>query len=322
MRCFPAPFRRLLRSGLFQWLEKVISRGDWNFQSLACFLFRLAGTDKRFLAMLFGHVASILLPMTKPLADAWAKFNRAKIHSNSLRHKILAWIKTQGSRPIFRFELDEDASAGCLIIRVRRVKKLPPTWSLIAGDALSNFRACLDYLAWQLVQFGANPNPKVPENIGWPIYESEIKFRASIDRKLPGLLQKHRTLVEACQPYKGEPGKLNPLSVLNDLSRHDKHRQITVLSAAHKNYKMVGRVRYFTLKRTEIPHSQTWLPLKPGTELVHLFGKRTNDREPEMDMRFKGTTGIAFENGLWVLDVLARIENRIGNILANFEPLL
>lgn len=61
--------------------------------------------------------------------------------------------------------------------------------------------------------------------------------------------------------------------------------------------------------------------LKPGTELTRVFGRRTGDRVPEMDMRFEGTTGIAFENGLWVLEVLARIENRIDDILTNFEPL-
>lgn len=62
--------------------------------------------------------------------------------------------------------------------------------------------------------------------------------------------------------------------------------------------------------------------LGPGAELMLIFGKRTGDGEPEVvNVRLEGTTGVAFENGLWVLEVLDRVENLVGNILANFERL-
>lgn len=201
------------------------------------------------------------------------------------------------------------------------MKRLPPTWSLIAGDAIFNFRASLDYLAWQLVQAGTQADTAKPHKVIWPIIRNEQDADETIKRRLPGILSKHRPLVEACQPYKGDPGKLNPLVVLNELSRYDKHRKITVILAKHKDYKMSGTVRHFVKERVETPSPGSPLILKPGAELLRIFGMRTDDRDPELGLRFEGTTGIAFENGLWVLDVFARVENAVGNILANFEPL-
>jgi hypothetical protein len=260
--------------------------------------------------------------MTKPLGDAWAKFNRAKAHSHSLSRKISAWVKSQGNRPIFTMELSEDKKRGCLIIRIRRVKRLPRAWSLIAGDALFNFRASLDYVAWQLVQAGTNPNTSHPERVQWPIVAKEPDANGMFHDRLPGISPRHRALVEVCQPYKGEAGKLNPLVVLNEISRHDKHRKITVVSAAHKGFTIGGTLRHFTHERIETPGSEHFVPLKRGAELIRIIGKRTGDREPQIEnIHFEGTTGIAFENGLWVLEAWAKIEDRIGNILANFDPL-
>ncbi|MGH2374503.1 MAG: hypothetical protein ACRDIC_13680 [bacterium] len=199
---------------------------------------------------------------------------------------------------------------------------MPNEWNLIIGDALFNFRASLDYLAWQLFQRGTEAHTHKPELVSWPIIGKQTDATSAFKGRLPGLLPHHQTLAEACQPYTGEPGKLHPLTILNDLSRQDKHRQIVMVLAAHKEYTIRGSLRHFRCERSVLPSSEKPVPLKPGTELVTWYGKRTDDHEPEMDVHFEGTTGIAFENGLWVLEVLARIEERIGNILANFEPLM
>ena len=110
--------------------------------------------------------------------------------------------------------------------------------------------------------------------------------------------------------------------MLNELSRHDKHRKITVILARHKDYVVRGTVKRFVRERVETLSSDTSLILKRGAVLIRIFGQRIPNQEPELaNVVLKGTTGIAFENGLWVLDVLARVEDRIGNILLNAEPL-
>ncbi len=84
-----------------------------------------------------------------------------------------------------------------------------------------------------------------------------------------------------------------------------------------------GTVRYFSHERVATPSPSAPLMLTRGAELLRIYGKRTGDHEPEVvNVRLQGNTGVAFENGLWVLEVLAKIEERIGDILLNAEPLL
>jgi hypothetical protein len=54
--------------------------------------FSFAG-QRALLALLSNHDASILFGMTGSLADAWAKFERAKLHADVLQTKIIAWIE-------------------------------------------------------------------------------------------------------------------------------------------------------------------------------------------------------------------------------------
>lgn len=264
--------------------------------------------------------------MSGPLADAWAKFNWAKKHSQEVKAKIIAWTKPQGHGQTFDVECEEYASEYAprrrvLIYRIGQTRLgIPQDLSLIIGDAIFNFRASLEYLAWQLVRHGTMPNPKVPENVGWPIYDMEAGFLKNIDRKLPGLLKKHRALVEATQPCRGKPGKVHPLAVLNSLSRYDKHRKILVVVAAHKEYKVSNPIGNFRVENVIMPSPPALL--MQGAELVRFIGERTDDSEAEVPVRFMGAVGIAFPNGMWVLDALAHIEQAVGNILANFDPLL
>lgn len=253
------------------------------------------------------------------LADAWAKLNRAKQHAQELQMKIRTWVEAQRNEPPFELKLHEDKAAGCLVFLVGEVPAIPQEWNLIIGDSLFNFRAALDYLAWQLVQCGTDPRPKKPEDIGWPIYNDEARFWKMVDRRLPGLLPKHRTVVEAYQPYKTT--KVHPLGLLNDLSRQDKHRQLVATLAANKEYRIRGRLKSFVLERSVMPQANRPVALKPGTELARLYGKRTSDEKREMDVYFEGTTGIAFENGIWVLEALDRIGSRIGRLLGEFGTL-
>ena len=111
---------------------------------------------------------------------------------------------------------------GCMVFKVTEFEGLPARWSLVAGDALYNFRAALEYLAWHLVRAGMEPQPKNPRAVQFPIFTDKEVFDKSIKTRLPGVKPAHLEIVEKYQPYiGGQKTSPHPLSVLVELSNTD-----------------------------------------------------------------------------------------------------
>ena len=106
------------------------------------------------------------------------------------------------------------------------------------GDTVYNIRACLNYLAWDLVRAGAEAKPQRRKGVEFPIYTDRERFDRAIQTALPGIRQEHRTIVEKHQPYHVPPGvvitpsvasppvsgpRSHPLAILQTLSNSDKH---------------------------------------------------------------------------------------------------
>jgi hypothetical protein len=86
--------------------------------------------------------------MAASLAGVYAKLDRARHHAAELRLLVARTLDPAG----FTFIRDVDGSPNRCVFRAGRVPQVDPELALVLGDFLTNMRAALDYLAWQLVR--------------------------------------------------------------------------------------------------------------------------------------------------------------------------
>jgi len=187
--------------------------------------------------------------------------------------------------------------------------------SLLLGDALHNMRSGLDALAYALtVAYTCSPTEEMIERSEFPIFGDEN--RKGVPGSGPGLFQNNggikilgwdpraKTAVEALQPYKrGNDFRSDPLWMLHDLDRVDKHRLLhtTVASfagtiwsiAAFRNIRAMGPglIQSFGgAVETDTPIARICgiHPIDPNTEM-HV------EIDPAMDVAFNNDVPVAAE---------------------------
>src|SRR5580765_3459984 len=108
------------------------------------------------------------------------KLGRAKQHAETVKADIDQWTDSQSKQlTAVTIGKEFDVEKGCFVIKVTEFEGLPARWSLVAGDALYNFRAALEYLAWHLIRAGTEPKPKNPKAVQFPIYTDPKDFNKS-----------------------------------------------------------------------------------------------------------------------------------------------
>jgi hypothetical protein len=258
--------------------------------------------------------------MTHPLDDSRLKMDRAVEHANTLGKEISAWITRQGTTPPYRIEFNQYDTY--LSFYIDSVDDFPKAWSLIAGDAFSNFRSALDFSAWQMVKAGSDPNPKREYEVSFPIQTDETKFPKSVKSHLPGVRPDHLAIVKKHQPYTfGKDTVRHPLAILAHLSRIDKHRRIALVLARNLQYSArVKRAVGWNIDRISGP-GEPGRMVKTGTELFRLYGTPTHVPNIEVNVDFEGALTIAFEDGSIVMDTLSMMSSAVKIILDELTPL-
>jgi hypothetical protein len=161
--------------------------------------------------------------MDYPFKHSSLKLDRAAGHFRSLHQAIGAFVKDKPHE--LSAEIDREASRYNVYVKVREP---PPELSLIAGDYIQNVRAALDHLICQLVRAsGQEPG----RSNAFPILgEKPTAKNGGLDRwnrQLRGVDVTLRRWIELVQPYQRRHApRLDPLSVLRDLSNEDKHRVV------------------------------------------------------------------------------------------------
>src|SRR5438552_181790 len=135
------------------------------------------------------------------LLDVWLKLEWAKRHADTLKADIRRWADAQSQR-LTAWTLTQkfDVNRQCIVVSLGTVE-LPANWMLMIGDVVYNLRASLNYLAWDLVRAGSKPKPRRPQDVEFPICTKREYFDNAIGKSLPGILSKHRAVVERHQPY-------------------------------------------------------------------------------------------------------------------------
>ena len=185
--------------------------------------------------------------MTHPLDGPLAKLQRAEEHIVALDREIATWLLGR-PHPIgltflghseefqnkFRFEFREP----------------PPHAGLVFGDVVTNLRASLDHITWQLALSQCGPDAVPSRRTAFPIQREPDRFRSVALDALKHVPVAAWDLIECLQPYHGwDWPELGWLRAINDLANDDKHRT---------NHLVAGRVTV-TDSRTgstaKIPHT-------------------------------------------------------------------
>lgn len=112
-------------------------------------------------------------------------------------------------------------------------------WAVILGDVVHNWRSALDHLVWQLVALDAEKDGSTDHQ--FPIASSGGAYWSRTKdgqdslrtRRLRHISDRHKIMIDRLQPYRtNEPGKLESLEALRDMSNHDKHRLLHTMLLA------------------------------------------------------------------------------------------
>jgi hypothetical protein len=260
------------------------------------------------------------------LAEPREKLRRAEHHCDDLREKIDQWVASRSQTPLPFTGAFENAQSRFVYRIGDFVRDLPADWPLIIGDALTNYRAALDYLAWGLVSIRPNPEPIRRENkiqfpLIWNWAEGKTgrdRFAAEVPNRLPGVDSAYVEIVEGHQPYQwglqdastrsdsvndyyaAHVGRVerHPLALLDRLCNHDKHRQLQVVGElpVHISAEVVEQVGCEVVSLEPIKQER----LYPGAELVHVYVKRLTLSQPHLTVRISVDIVPAFDASIFV----------------------
>lgn len=156
------------------------------------------------------------------------KLHRATQHFEQLKAQVVGWEREGYT---LRAVPSPDPPRYVLRADIERPVEDEP-FPLILGDFLQNARAALDYLAGELGHIGGGGAMSEAEAVVtmFPITRTPEQFAQLVERRLPTVPRPVRTLIEDLQPYEtgDDLWMWEPLWILNELARFDRHRFLHV----------------------------------------------------------------------------------------------
>lgn len=246
----------------------------------------------------------------------WVKIDRALDHIKALDESIAAWrgddpyTVREEQGPYVQEGRDGPPVHLVNVTRTALVLRIDPPfraeWSAYIGDAVHNLRSALDHLAFALnskgyadANDGADLPPAEEQASEFPVIGDEDSkgntgqgphlFASASGRNLRHVSDEPRRIIEDVQPYKaGQKWATDPLWLIHDLDRIDKHRQLVLAAASNpetriKFWEAGGLVVEAVLG---IPG-----PFEDGDELAWWA---IPDSEPKADYDLDFTFGVAF----------------------------
>lgn len=273
--------------------------------------------------------------MGHPLDGARAKLARGIEHAHELK---AAFAEADAIPVVTEFVAEEQV----VHVKLGKIPAPAQRWSLLAGDTVQNFRAALDYLAWELAKWnlhaqGADREPF--RKTSFPIYDDPAKLvKDWIPRAGKDIADRHRTMCQALQPYQnwdvtlGSPkvaatwrigwsGKWHPLDRLHKLANDDKHRTLGIITTAV----MGGSVGPVHGVNCEVG-GRNWLlealthPLKEGATWMIVEVSNYGASEPEVHVHDELIRQEQFEDRRGASETLAAIAAVVRLIIDRFEP--
>lgn len=199
--------------------------------------------------------------------------------------------------------------------------KPPSEIGLILGDALHNYRAALDHLAWQIVN--AAGTPKNTRSVYFPVVTAAARFPEDLQKKMPGVSNMVASIVQRFQPFtNGSRSYEHPFAILHAWNNIDKHRAlpVTAMSSVKLNVTLPGEYENFEIWKQEHRAEGQIEYLLPGVELIRIYGRRRDRRRDHgVKVRFEGLATIAHESGRTLESTMDKIDGLVNEVLTEFE---
>lgn len=247
-----------------------------------------------------------------PLESSWAKFHRAGMHLNDLDGELRRAI----GEPHEAVAVERQIKGTNAVIRVTRVPHFREAGMLL-GDAVTNYRAALDHLAWDFVQLGAHSRltDKEALNVQFPLAKSAKSLREQRIARMPGIDDDEWAIIGNYQPYK-RGDRAIAMRWLRKLSDTDKHRFIIPTAACLAGF--MGRV---TLSGCVLARERRYPPKRALYVGSHMWDMEVIPTADKFDVQVQGEMAIqpSLGHGVAVMPTLRLVNDAVLEVLSRFE---
>jgi hypothetical protein len=245
------------------------------------------------------------------LSGVLAKLDRAEEHRQEYDDLVEEFVAAQP----YSIYTEYDPKTGWHTVRWLALREPPvERLGLVFGDMVSNLRATLDYLVWQLVLVGGK---RPGRRTGFPVVRRTKDWAVQSRTALRGVEQRWVGEIEARQPYhRADRPSVHPLAILDHVNNLNKHR---FLPAAVLSVQQLGLLINVEEARGEVIESQDFLdhPITPGGELARF--RVPSGALLEVAVNEAPRCRVSFDDGLdyewhpielveWVRDTVAQFE--------------
>ncbi|MCL4535259.1 MAG: hypothetical protein M1370_08905 [Bacteroidetes bacterium] len=211
------------------------------------------------------------------------KLARAVEHLDRAEEELVAWTKCSSNA--VRGELNNQT--GEFVFTFESSIRFPgERLGLLVGDCLHNLRSALDHLAYNLaVKHRGEPLPgRAAETSEFPILGTRPMTPKEERSKIGCIEPAARAIIKGLQPYhRGDDYNRDPLWILYELERIDKHRLLHVVVLSYDNATVGGSNIAIKSIRAVPPGA----PLENGTEVCSgRVSKFFPDRPLELEFHF------------------------------------
>jgi len=224
------------------------------------------------------------------------KLGRALEHLHAYNRIVERWLNLHTKSPFFKLESEVTARGTRCVIYWNPIEELPAVaLGLHVGDFLHNLRCALDHLVYELVvAYSSSPPNKAAETCEFPIFWKGPMEPGQEKSKIGSIHPEAAKLIKAVQPHhRGANYAEDPLWVLNELERIDKHRTLHIGYHQISKNDIVGSnigIRSFSGLRTAEP-------LRKGAKIAEFCVERIDPNQP-MHVDYRPSTTITLEPGL------------------------
>src|SRR5271166_2457912 len=158
-----------------------------------------------------------------PLDGVREKLNRAEHNIVNLKKEADSFLDSGDYRAI----PDDNENAFRRALEYHSTRSVPARFSVLAGEIVYHLRSALDHLVWQLVIANrATPG----HSHEFPIFKAKPLKKDHFEKKIRGVSPRTAAIIESLQPYRaGTAADNDPLWILHDLCRIDKHRELVIV---------------------------------------------------------------------------------------------